>query len=249
MTIDLFKHHYNDIFMSSTTTSNLVSAKKVTALLMPLLRLGSVVDFGCAEGGWLSAWREQGVTDTLGLDGPYVNQDRLLIPKKDFKIMNLEHPVDLGRCFDLAMSVEVAEHVSPQASRIFVENLTRHAQLVLFSAAPPGQGGEYHINEQSYDYWKNIFYQRNFVPLDYCRLQIKDDPEVQPWYRYNIFLYADKDILHKLPAPVTATLLDPGIPIPDIAPWWYRLRKQIVRRLPFFLCQWLAKCAVRIRAH
>lgn len=232
---------YDQVFMSGTTRGNFLSSRKVTALLAQSLRPRSVADFGCAEGGWLSAWREQEVTDLLGLDGPYVPLDRLRIPKNNFKVVDLEKPVDLGRRFDLVMSVEVAEHLSLQASRTLVESLTRHANVVLFSAAPPGQGGEYHINEQSYDYWRDIFYQFHYVPLDFCRLQFKDDRDVQPWYRYNLFLYINTDILHELPGVLTATLIAPEMPIPDIAPWWYRLRKQIVRRLPFYLCQWLAK--------
>ncbi|MEO5328365.1 MAG: class I SAM-dependent methyltransferase [Magnetococcus sp. THC-1_WYH] len=242
-------YYYDNVFISAATKGNQRSARVLTAMLASRLNPLSVVDFGCAEGGWLAAWREQGVTDILGLDGAYVNQDRLLIPQASFKVVDLTQSVDLGRRFDLAMSVEVAEHLPQHAASTFVESLTCHADLVLFSAATPGQGGEQHINEQSYEYWRDIFIKYDYVMLNWCRDEIKNNREVQPWYRYNLFLFVNKNKLNQLPTVMTDTLLPPEIPVPDMAPWWYRVRKQVVRRLPFFLCQWMAKCAVRIRAY
>ena len=116
-----------------------------------------MVDFGCAEGVWLSAWRDAGVQDVLGLDGDYVDRRRLLIPQERFHAVDLSQPIDLGRRFDLAQSLEVAEHLPAAAARHFVATITRHSSLALFSAAPPGQGGAHHVNEQPYGYWRDLF--------------------------------------------------------------------------------------------
>ncbi|MBF0294460.1 MAG: methyltransferase domain-containing protein [Magnetococcales bacterium] len=240
-------YSYDQGFLSATTSGNLLSARKITARLMPLLQPRSVVDFGCAQGGWLAAWREQGVADVLGLDGAYVRVQDLMIPASGFMPVDLAESIQLARTFDLAMSLEVAEHLPPQASRNFVASLTRHADIVLFSAAPPGQGGEHHINEQPYQYWRDLFASLDYVLLDFCRQSFRDDPEIQPWYRYNIFLFCKREHLSRLPAPLTATLLDPAQPVPDLSPWHYRLRKRIVPALPYFVRQWLAKAMVRLR--
>jgi hypothetical protein len=57
---------------------------------------------------------------------------------------------------------EVAEHIHPQYVDVFVENLARHAPVVAMSAAPPGQGGEGHFNEQPQQYWENRFSDHGF---------------------------------------------------------------------------------------
>lgn len=60
---------------------------------------------------------------------------------------------------DLAVSIEVAEHIPPE----HVEGFLRWfdgADRVLLTAAPPGQGGNHHINEQPQSYWIALFEKR-----------------------------------------------------------------------------------------
>src|SRR5207249_8602594 len=99
----------------------------------------SVIDFGCGVGTWLLAFREHGVKDYVGIDGPYVPRDRLQIPLERFKIEDLTLPISLPREYDLACALEVAEHLPESASDDFISSLTRAARFVLFSAAIPGQ--------------------------------------------------------------------------------------------------------------
>ena len=40
---------------------------------------------------------------------------------------------------------------------VFVDSLCRHGELIIFSAAVPGQGGERHVNEQPLEYWREKF--------------------------------------------------------------------------------------------
>jgi hypothetical protein len=56
-----------------------------------------------------------------------------------------------GERFDLAASLEVAEHLSSARADGFVEHLTRLSDRVLFSAEVPGQGGYGHRNEQPHE--------------------------------------------------------------------------------------------------
>jgi SAM-dependent methyltransferase len=62
--------------------------------------------------------------------------------------------------FDLALCLEVAEHLTPRMGDRLVEFLARHAPVVVFTAAPPGQGGIGHVNEQERDYWVARFERR-----------------------------------------------------------------------------------------
>lgn len=218
--------------MDYATVLNSRSAGIVVNRVAPILEVDSVVDFGCAQGSWLSAWSDAGVSDIQGVDGPYVDVERLLIAKDKFRAADLAEPLDLGRTFDLAQSVEVAEHLPTAASDVFVETMTRHAPLVLFGAAPPGQGGRGHINEQPYSFWRDRFAQQGYAMFDFLRPQLKAETVIQPWYRYNLFLFASADACASLPNLILDTQVAERGPVADVSAWPYRVRKGVIRMLP-----------------
>lgn len=226
---------YDAAFMSYTSNMNWRSAQIITKLLSDTLHPSSVVDFGCAQGAWLKAWQETGAETIQGLDGSYVNQETLFIGAENFQPHDLGKAVDLGRTFDLAQCVEVAEHLPESSASILVDSLTRHADVILFSAAPPGQGGHGHINEQPYSYWRDQFAKKDYVMLDWLRPQLANKQEIQSWYRYNIFLLVKKERMGSLPAELSTTAVPADATVPDISPTFYKVRKQVVRTLPPFL--------------
>jgi len=223
---------YDETFFAGNRRFADLSARLMVDLVRRALPVACVVDFGCAEGLWLRAWRDAGVEETFGLDGDYVDRERLLIPPDSFRAVDLSRPIDLGRRFDLVESLEVAEHLPEASARSFVETLTRHGDLVLFSAAPPGQGGRHHVNEQPYAYWRDLFAERGFALHDWVRPQIDGDARFAPWYRYNTFLYASPAGRERLPAVIAATRLPDDAPVADVSPSLYKLRKAVVRCLP-----------------
>jgi len=157
-----------------------------------------VVDVGCGDGTWLSVFREQGVIDVLGIDGDYVEPENLQIPVHQFMTWNLTQPVLLNQTFDLAVSLEVAEHLPEESAFGFVDTLVRLSDVVLFSAAIPHQGGTNHINEQWPDYWIALFEAQGYIAIDILRGRIWDNAEVQPWYAQNGVLCTtpQKGIVH-----------------------------------------------------
>jgi hypothetical protein len=154
-----------------------------------------VVDVGSGVGTWLSVVLEQCVEDALGIDGSYVNRDALLIPAGRFLPHDVSTSLDLGRRFDLAMSLEVAEHLPPDRSEAFVALLAGLSDLVLFSAAIPGQGCVGHINERWQSFWRDLFAARRYAPVDVLRHQLWNDQEVEAYYRQNMVLYVSKEVL------------------------------------------------------
>ncbi len=198
-------YRYSSEFMQCTDM-NRASAERIVPVVRSLVNVDSVVDFGCAWGGWLAVWQANGVTDIQGLDGDYVEADRLLIPQENFKSVDLSGSVDLGRKYDLVQSLEVAEHIDHDRAAGFVDNLTRHGSVILFSAAPPGQGGEWHVNEQPYAYWRDLFLVRGYELFDCIRPLIVNEPLIQPWYRYNSFLYVHRDLVASLPEQVGGSI-------------------------------------------
>jgi hypothetical protein len=128
------------------------------------------LDVGCGRGAWLRAFREIGVNLIQGLDGDYVDRTTLLIPADNFVSADLAKLTRLPGNYDLAVCLEVLEHLSAQA----------------------GQGGTGHINEQWPEYWRRLFDTRGYRMLDSIRPRIRDDERVAWWYRQNILMFASE---------------------------------------------------------
>lgn len=181
---------YDARFFSEQAEGSLASARAVIPVVLGLVSARSVVDFGCGRGTWLKACFENGVERILGLDGDYVDRETLLIDRESFRAVDLRQPIHLDQRFDLAMCLEVAEHLPKKAARSLVESLAASASVVLFSAALPGQGGVAHVNEQWPAYWERLFAECGMRKHDVVRPIIWRDPSVQRWYRQNLYLFA-----------------------------------------------------------
>jgi hypothetical protein len=173
----------------------------VSEILLAMLAVRSVVDFGCGDGVWLRAFQERGADCVLGYDGPWNCVDRLLVDHSCFLVRDLSKPVAPPIQFDLALCLEVAEHLPHESSQTLVRSLCAHAPVVLFGAAIPSQGGYRHINEQWQSFWIGLFRENDFVRFDVVRPQIWDDTSIYPWSKQNIGVFVSKaraDILKAL---------------------------------------------------
>jgi hypothetical protein len=233
-------HVYDRAYYEYINVGSIRSAEALLPTVARHFTVRSVADFGAGQGAWLSVWRRLGVSDIRALDGSYVNQAALLVPGETFVPVDLARRVRLGRTFDLVQSLEVAEHLPSSAAEQFVDNLVAHSSLVLFSAAVPGQGGEYHVNEQPYSYWRGLFAARDYVMLDIIRPSLAGDTHIEPWYRYNTFVYVHRDHLAAMPAAIQRLQVRSDERIPDVAPARYRLRRMIIRTLPVWAVTELA---------
>lgn len=191
---------YDQSFFDSHHAGSLSSARVIVPMLMELVAPASIVDVGCGDGAWLSVFAERGVSDHHGIDGPWVNPDRLAIARDRFTRADLASPPALGRRFDLALSLEVAEHLPASAADGFIASLVRLAPVVVFSAAIPGQGGTGHVNEQWPDHWADRFSAHGYTCIDTLRMRVWDDPAVAWWYAQNILIFAAADSVAALPA-------------------------------------------------
>lgn len=235
-------HAYDSRFMNYADVSSRASARRIAGLLLKALPIRSVLDVGCAKGTWLDVWSELGVGEIQGVDGDYVDRAHLVIPSERFRAANLAQALDLERQFDLVQSLEVAEHIPRESAAIFVENLVRHSSgVVLFSAAPPGQGGEFHVNEQPYDFWRALFARHGYEACDWIRPQILGETSISFWYRYNTMLYVHTGVIARLPPAIAATRVPAEQVLADVSPTWFQWRKHLVRLLPHQLRDQLAR--------
>lgn len=166
------------------------------ALLHPVmaaLKPKSVIDLGTGSGTWLAAAKDLGVSRVLGLDGQWAATDHQQINGDEFQVVDFETGFpDVGR-FDLAISLEVLEHISPEAGKRAVRWLCERSDVVIFSAAIPGQGGTHHINEQWQSYWADKFRSLGFHAYDIIRPTIWRNSDIPWWYRQNAIVYARPD--------------------------------------------------------
>ena len=184
---------YNSSYFEELSSGSASSAAQILPEVVRLIAPKSAVDLGSGIGEWLGELRKLGVTDVLGVDGDWVNPAALKIPTDQFRPFDLRNKFAMDRAFDLAISVETAEHLPPERGEGFVADLVALAPVVLFSAAIPGQGGTDHINEQWQDYWARLFAKHDYVALDFLRLKFWNDSRIELWYRQNIILYVRRD--------------------------------------------------------
>ena len=164
------------------------SAAVVVPLLVERYEPQHVIDVGCGEGWWGYEFTKHGCTVT-GVDGSHiVGHCEVPMVAADLAKVGSLTPFAASGPFDMAVCLEVAEHLPPERAESFVDELCALAPVVVFSAAIPGQTGAGHVNCQWQTWWAAKFQDR-------CRLTSRDisratwtDDAVEPWYRQNLFV-------------------------------------------------------------
>jgi len=148
----------------------------------------SLVDVGCGTGTWLRAAIDSGLADVTGMDGVPVPPHQLVVPHSRITLHDLTKPLALQRRYDVALCLEVAEHLDPDCAEVLVSSLTQAADIVVFSAACPQQPGQHHVNCRWPEYWQTLFNNRLYTCDDSIRWRLWEIQEIEPWYRQNMFI-------------------------------------------------------------
>lgn len=190
-------------YVHSTDTHNTRAAEIVIPILFSILgkKPASVVDVGCGLGTWLKVFNSLGVEKIRGYEGNHLDINKVVISPEDLVFQDLEMPITSKERFDLAISLEVAEHLSLDSADFFVKSLVDLSDIVLFSAATTGQGGQNHINEQEPNFWRKKFEAHGYECFDLLREKIWENPSVDFWYSQNSIIYAKKGTLSFEPTP------------------------------------------------
>ncbi|KQX40335.1 hypothetical protein ASD04_06815 [Devosia sp. Root436] len=209
-------------FYQNRRTHTAHAASRILAALPPGLPRRSVADIGCGTGTWLAAALETGAGTAFGIEGDWVTPDMLDDTRIVFAPQDLEQPFT-GPRVDLALSLEVAEHLSPARAESFVADLAALAPAILFSAAIPGQGGVGHLNEQWQSWWAGHFASHGYRAYDVIRPVIWTDEAIPAWYRQNAVLYLDAATATALSLmPTAPSLLDKVHPA-----FWNRANREL----------------------
>lgn len=136
----------------------------VACVMEEFPHIKSAADCGCGMGHYSKEFMDRGVS-VVACEYSEKNRERT----KQHGVRC--EPFDVGRStaalpggpFDVAISIEVAEHIPPALADRFAEFMTNQSGLLVISAAQPGQGGAGHLNEQPKSYWIEKFRSRGFA--------------------------------------------------------------------------------------
>ena len=163
-----------------------IATQAIGAIAAEIPTAQTWLDVGCGTGMFAKAVRRQGGSVSAC---EYSRFARTIggLYGIDIAPLDLTHdlPGDLAGPFDIAYSLEVAEHLPPQLGDRLVALLARSAPVVVFSAAHPGQYGQGHVNEQEKPYWIERFERHGYWhDADSSRRIVEriDDPKGQAWY-------------------------------------------------------------------
>ncbi|MDD4332678.1 MAG: methyltransferase domain-containing protein [Patescibacteria group bacterium] len=185
-------HIYDKRFFKNTIKLEDDSAAAAVSILIKYFLPRSVIDIGCGCGIYLKEFSNQGV-EIFGYDGAPAALESSLVGDK-IKLHDLCVPLVINKKFDLCLCVEVAEHLPPEYANILVETLANLSDIIIFSAATPGQGPRSigHINEQPPEYWLEKFQSKNFIFDQNISLKIKKEMEekgVVWWITKNLMIF------------------------------------------------------------
>lgn len=199
MLVIMYDKEFYDRMNKQGIVNSRTSSQIIVPMVVDLFQPNSVVDVGCATGVWLDAFKKIGkVKEVLGYDGDWVDENRLLIKRNEFVRHNLEEKIVSNKKYDLAISLEVAEHISKEHANDFVESLVNLSDCIFFSAAIPFQGGEHHVNEQWQSYWIRKFENKGYICFDYIRPIVWNNKRVSYSYAQNSFIFIEKNKLLEL---------------------------------------------------
>jgi SAM-dependent methyltransferase len=189
---------YNDKFYEDFGWEAQEMAKWFLPLLQKILPFQTFVDVGCGEGHYLH-WLEKNGFSPFGLFGIEGSRTAIVRSPVNHLIVNrdLRFPIKpLEKKYDLCMSLEVAEHIEEQYAQTFVNTLCGLSDTVVMTAAPKGQGGEHHVNEQGKAYWIEKMYQAKFQIDAVACADLNNgihhkavDDYITPWLRKNLMVF------------------------------------------------------------
>lgn len=183
----------SEYYSTEARKASLASAPVIAATIHRELAPRKVIDVGCGTGDVIMALRELGC-EVAGLERSAAAIDVCQSRDLPVRAFDLEqdHASD-GAVYDVVVSMEVAEHLPERIADRYVDLLTSLGHIIVFTAAPPGQGGTDHINEQPPEYWHEKFAKRGFRldahSTQQWQREWRERGQVARWYHLNLMIF------------------------------------------------------------
>ena len=171
--------------------------RMMQALLGALPPIHSAVDIGCGIGLCIRPLKDMGIK-VRGIDYSAAVVKKIAEDLSDLiEYGDLTAPLSFEKKYDLVICVEVAEHLRQESAATLIDNIDKTgAKFLLFSAAPPGQGGTGHVNEREREYWEQLLNERNFSRDDKITKNVVNEisryKDLVPWLINNVVVYTKR---------------------------------------------------------
>ena len=126
----------------------------------------TMIDYGSGDGWWSHSFKQIGTETCFAVELDDIAFEHT--PEDVyFKKHDLRESLEVMQRFDLVICLEVAEHLPKNAAHnALLDTLARSTgNLLMFSAAQPGQPGTGHINPQPVSYWIEAIEKRAYIKL------------------------------------------------------------------------------------
>jgi len=133
----------------------------------------SVADLGCGSGDYCKCIKEHGIPLVHGYEG--TPDIRKIAVYDDITVIDLTKRRYVGTNYDLALCLEVGEHIPQKYEQVFIDNVCEFTSKdLIISWAIPGQGGAGHFNEQPNEYIINEFIKRGLTFDEESSMKLRD---------------------------------------------------------------------------
>jgi hypothetical protein len=195
---------YSKSYFNNLNKATIDAARIILKDLYNIYKFKNLIDIGCGHGSWLQAASEiSSIEKITGIDGIYsekLHQNFKTNSKINFVYQDLEKKLFFKNKskvskYDLAISLETAEHLSPLRAKGFIKDICSISNVIFFSAAVDGHGGQNHLNENNQSYWIELFRNEKYDPfifLDRKRYWFHENFKKCPYYISGSFLFIKK---------------------------------------------------------
>lgn len=219
---DLFNNGYGNketMYLDYKQSYN-NSLKIFEFLLEKGVKIESAIDIGGGTGAWLKALKDLNNSRILTVDNSVFNRSGIIeeneFLKCDIKTMDIDKIIDRFGRFDIAISIETAEHIDENYAERFIDILCIASDVILFSAAIRFQGGNGHVNEQRQSYWVNLFKKKDYVAIDCIRPHFWEDKDIHYHYKENCILYVKSHLAQRFIEIFGSSLMPIDVVHPDL---------------------------------
>lgn len=166
-------------------------AQNVSTTLANYFQPDSVIDFGCAIGAYLEPLHDNGI-DIKGIEGNPDAFEYAVVPREYLEEYDLRNQYSPKRSYDLALCFELAEHLPEKHADNLVDSLVSSSNIIVMTAATPGQGGTHHVNEQPREYWCEKFQSRGYEYRPEIVKELRNLIEVEQstWVPENLMVFS-----------------------------------------------------------
>ena len=190
--------NYGENFYESVSKRAEETAEPVIKILFSFInQVDSLKDVGCGSGIWLKKFVDTGkIKHAIGFDlenavnsGTTAVNKKILVKSIDFEKLD----ENIFPKTDLSLFLEVAEHLTEETAKKIIRYICKTSNMIIFSAAIPGQGGYNHMNEKPMNYWVAKLEDNEFYVFDVFREQLNSIKNLPFYYCNNLILGISKN--------------------------------------------------------